>query len=86
LAVIDVRVIPRARRSCVDGERGGAVLIRLAAAPVDGAANDALVGFLADALGIPRRDISIVKGEQSRVKRVSIIGLDAESIRARLLR
>ena len=84
--VLDVRVIPRARRSCVDGERGGAILIRLAAAPVDGAANDALVAFLSDALNVPRRDISLVSGDKSRVKRVRIAGLDEASVRARLLR
>ena len=85
-ATLDVRVVPRARRSAVDGERNGAVLIRLAAPPVDGAANEALVAFLSDALGVPRRDISIVSGEKSRSKRVRITGLDAGSIRARLLR
>jgi uncharacterized protein (TIGR00251 family) len=84
-AVIDIRVIPRARRSAVDGLRNGAFLIRLAAPPVDGAANGALVAFLADALDLPRRDITIVAGEKSRTKRVQILGLAMDSIRARLL-
>jgi len=78
-------VIPRAKRSTVDGERGGAVLIRLAAPPVDGAANEALVDFLAERLGLPRRQVSIVAGERSRDKRVQIAGLDAAAVRARLL-
>jgi uncharacterized protein len=84
LAVLDVHVIPRARRSAVDGERHGAILVRLAAPPVGGAANDALIEFLADALGLPRRNISIVGGEKSRHKRVRIDGLDDATIRARL--
>ena len=77
--------MPRAPRTRVDGTRGGAVLIRLAAPPVDGAANDALIAFLADALGLPRRNISIVSGEKSRDKRVRIEGIDEPAARTRLL-
>ena len=78
-------MIPRAPRSRVDGERGGAILIRLAAPPVDGAANAALVAFLADALDLPQRSVTIVSGAQSRDKRVRIEGLDESAVRARLL-
>jgi uncharacterized protein len=84
-ALIDIRVIPRAPRTRVDGMRGGAILIRLAAPPVDGAANDALIAFLADALALPRRNIQIVSGEKSRDKRVQIEGLDAAAARTRLM-
>jgi uncharacterized protein len=79
-------VIPRSPRSRVDGLRGDAVLIRLAAPPVEGAANEALVAFLSDALGVPRRSIAIVSGEKSRDKRVRIEGLDEAAARERLLR
>jgi len=79
-------VIPRAPRSRVDGERGGAILIRLAAPPVDGAANAALVAFLADALDLPQRSVTIVSGAQSRDKRVQIQGLDESTVRQRLLK
>jgi uncharacterized protein (TIGR00251 family) len=85
-AVLAVRVIPRAPRTTVDGERAGAILIRLAAPPVDGAANDALVAFLAAALGVPRRQVTIVSGATSRDKRVRIEGLDEGAVRARLLK
>ena len=84
-ATIDIRVIPRASHTRVDGERAGAILIRLAAPPVDGAANDALVAFLAEQLDLPRRNIAIVSGATSRNKRVSIDGMDAATVRARLL-
>jgi uncharacterized protein (TIGR00251 family) len=84
-AVLDIRVIPRAPRTRVDGTRGGAVLIRLAAPPVDGAANDALVAFLSDALALPRRNIRIISGEKSRDKRVAIEGLDLAAAVAKLL-
>ena len=79
-------MIPRAPRTRVDGERAGAILIRLAAPPVDGAANDALVAFLAETLDLPRRNIAIVAGATSRDKRVQIEGIDAEAVRSRLLR
>ena len=81
-----MRVIPRARRTAVDGERAGAILIRLAAPPVEGAANDALVAFLADALDVPRKSIAILSGGKSRAKRVQIFGLNDASARERLLK
>jgi uncharacterized protein (TIGR00251 family) len=84
-ALIDVRVIPRAPRTRVDGTRGGALLIRLAAPPVDGAANDALIAFLSEALALPRRNIRIVSGEKSRDKRVAVEGIDDLTARTRLL-
>jgi uncharacterized protein (TIGR00251 family) len=82
---IDVRVVPRAGRSEVAGMRDGALLVRLAAAPVDGAANAELIDLIARALHIPKRDISIVRGERSRNKRVRIAGMNAEDVVGRLL-
>ena len=60
--LVRIRVIPRARRTEISGRRGDAILVRLAAPPVDGAANDALIAFLADRLGIPQRQIAIARG------------------------
>jgi uncharacterized protein (TIGR00251 family) len=74
-AIIDVRVIPRASRSGIAGMRGDAVLVRLNAPPVDGAANAELIEVIADALGIPKRAVSIVAGERARQKRVRIDGV-----------
>jgi uncharacterized protein len=78
-------VIPRSPRTLVDGMRGTAVLIRLAAPPVDNAANEALVAFLADRLQLPRRNITIVSGEKSRDKRVQLVGMDSDAALTRLL-
>jgi uncharacterized protein (TIGR00251 family) len=83
--VIAVRVIPRSPRTRVDGMRGESFLVRLAAPPVEGAANDALVAFLAGHLDLPRRNIRIVSGGKSRDKKVAVTGLDADTITARLL-
>lgn len=68
----DVRVQPRASRTAVGGAHGGALRVRLSAPPVDGAANDALVEALADALGVPRRAVRIVAGATSRGKVVEV--------------
>ncbi|OFW10190.1 MAG: hypothetical protein A3H96_18185 [Acidobacteria bacterium RIFCSPLOWO2_02_FULL_67_36] len=81
---VKVRVIPRAGRSGIAGMRGDAVLVRLAAAPVDGAANDALIDLLAKALGCPRRDLAIEAGERSRDKRISIAGVTAAELEAKV--
>ena len=82
--LLNIRVIPRAKRSGVDGKRGDAWVVRLNAPPVEGAANDALVAWLAKMLAVPRRAITIVAGERSRDKRVRIDGIDADAAYERL--
>jgi len=82
---LEIRVIPRAGRSGFAGLREGALLVRLAAAPVDGAANDELIALLAKTLKIPKRDIEITSGERSRSKRVRIAGVDREHALAKLI-
>jgi|RhiMetdeSRZDD1v2_1073273.scaffolds.fasta_scaffold01969_9 uncharacterized protein len=82
---IDVRVVPRAGRSEVAGLRDGALLVRLAAAPVDGAANLELIDLIARALHVAKRDVTIVSGERSRRKRVRIAGMNAADVVDRLL-
>jgi len=79
-----IRVTPRAGRTVIAGERGDALLVKLAAAPVDGAANDALVALLASLLDRPKRDVSIVSGERSRDKVVEVRGLSVADAAARL--
>lgn len=69
---IDVHVQPRASRTECAGLHGGALKIRLAAPPVDGAANDELVWFLADRLGVPKSRVTITSGLSSRRKTVVI--------------
>ena len=81
---LEIRVIPRAGRSGFAGLRDGALLVKLAATPVDGAANDELIALLARTLRIPKRDISLVSGERSRTKRIRIAGMDRDHAIARL--
>ncbi len=81
---IALQVIPRARRSEVTGLHGDALKVRLAAPPVEGAANEALIAFLADRLGIRKRDVTLVSGERSRHKLVRIEGVSAATVEASL--
>jgi uncharacterized protein (TIGR00251 family) len=85
VVTFEVRAKPNARRSAVVGVREGALEVRVAAVPVDGAANDELVEVLASALGVPRRDVQLVHGTSSRIKRVEVRGLGLEEVRARLV-
>ena len=78
---LTVRVQPRASRDEVAGTWGDGVRIRLTAPPVDGAANDALVKFLARALDIPRNAITIVAGASSRSKIVELTGVTEDRVR-----
>jgi uncharacterized protein (TIGR00251 family) len=73
--ILSVRVIPRSSKSRIDGRRGDALLVRLAAPPVDGAANEALIDLLAREFRRPKRDITILSGQSSRDKRIDIAGL-----------
>jgi uncharacterized protein (TIGR00251 family) len=76
-----VRVQPRAASAGVAGVHGGALKVRLTAPPVEGAANDALVAFLAGALGVPRRAVRIVSGAAARTKVVEVEGADEARVR-----
>ncbi len=81
-----IRVQPRASRNRVEGIHGGRLKIRLTAPPVEGAANNALVAFLADLLDVPKRDIAIVQGHRGREKVVEVEGLTPEEVRQKTLR
>jgi uncharacterized protein (TIGR00251 family) len=80
--LLEVHVVPRASKSAVMGQHDGRVKVALLAPPVDGAANAALVRFFADALAVRQRDVSIVRGEKSRQKTVSIAGSSEAAVRA----
>ncbi len=69
---VDIRVIPRARRNEVDGERAGRLLVRTTAAPVDGKANAAVCKILAAHFGVPTRAITVIAGDHSRDKTIRI--------------
>ena len=79
-----VRVRPRASRDALSGEREGALVVRLAAPPVEGAANEALSRFLGKTLGVAPSAVRVVSGTSGRNKVVSVAGVDAAAARERL--
>jgi uncharacterized protein len=85
VADLEIRVQPRAKRTEVAGERGGVVLIRVAAPPLDGRANDAVCRLIAKRLGVPARSVRIVRGESARDKVVHVDGMSGDDVRAVLL-
>jgi len=72
-----VRVVPRASRSEITGEQSGALRVRIAAAPVEGAANQELIKLLAKTFKLPQKAVEIVSGTASKNKIVRIQGADA---------
>jgi uncharacterized protein (TIGR00251 family) len=82
--ILDVLVQPRASRTRAVGEHDGRLKIQLAAPPVDGEANRALVEFLAGALGIRKGDVAIERGETGRRKTIRVAGVSPAAVRAAL--
>lgn len=79
-----VHVVPRSRREEIVGLYGDALKIRLSSPPEKGKANDALLKFLAERLGIPSSSVEILSGHTSRQKRVRVEGVSADAVRALL--
>jgi uncharacterized protein (TIGR00251 family) len=82
--VLRVQVVPRASRSAVVGEHNGLLRVRIAAPPVDGAANEELVRLLARKFEVPRSAVTIVAGQSARTKQVRITDVkrDLEFVKA----
>lgn len=83
-ASVKVRVQPRARRDEIVGLRNGVVVVRVAAPPLEGRANEALRRLLASRLGVPPSMVSVVRGQRSRDKLVQIDGLEQADVDATL--
>ncbi|MCG6922916.1 MAG: DUF167 domain-containing protein [Acidobacteria bacterium] len=82
--MLRVRVQPRASREALGGEREGALVVRLTAPPVEGAANKALARLLGRVLGVPPSSVRIVSGAGGRQKRITVSGIDVATARERL--
>ena len=80
-----MHVVPRSRTTEIAGQYGDAIRIRLAAPPVDGAANAELIRFMADQLGVKQSDIRIVRGTTGRRKTVVVEGLTVDRVRHLLI-
>lgn len=74
MADVRVRVVARARRDEIAGERDGRLVVRVTAPPVDGKANAAVCRLIADAYGVPKNRVTVVRGAKSRDKLVRVEG------------
>lgn len=83
--ILSVHASPRASKNRIEGLHGDALKIRLKAPPVEGKANEALIGFLSDTLGIPQRRITLLSGQTSRQKRLAIAGVTLAGVNGVLL-
>ena len=81
VARLAVRVQPRAKSDALDGERGGALVVRVTAPPVDGRANAAVCALVARAAGVPKSAVTVVHGAGTRDKVLEIRGVDTASLR-----
>ena len=79
-----IKAIPNAPRSAVAGWLGEALKVKVKAPPVEGRANETLCEFLADELGLPRRAVTVLRGDTSRLKLIRIESLSEAEVRTRL--
>jgi uncharacterized protein (TIGR00251 family) len=82
--VLLVLASPRAGKTAAEGVTDGALRVRIAAPPVEGAANEALERYLAEALDVPRRNVEVISGKRGRRKSVLVRGLSAGEVEERL--
>lgn len=82
--VLTLHIQPGAKKTEIVGRHGEALKIRLAAPPVDGKANAALIAFIAAKVGAGRTAVELLSGETSRAKRVRIAGMTETAVRAAL--
>ena len=80
----EVRTKPNAKRTAVVGAREGVLDVRIGARPIEGAANEELLGFLAGLLEVPQRDVRLLRGGSSRHKRIGVFGLSVDEVRTRI--
>jgi hypothetical protein len=81
---LELKTIPNAPRSELTGWLGDALKVKIHAHALEGRANDALLEFLAGQLGVPRRAVTLIRGDKSRHKVVRIEGLTLAEVKARL--
>jgi uncharacterized protein (TIGR00251 family) len=85
-AAIAVRVTPRASKNeIVEILSDDTIKVHITAPPVEGEANEALLKFLAEVLGVPKSRLDIVAGATGRDKIISVIDMDAETLHAKIL-
>lgn len=79
--LLTLHIQPGAKKSEVVGLHGDALKVRVASPPVDGKANEALLAFIADQLGLPKRAVQLVRGDTSRAKTVLVTASEIDPAR-----
>ncbi|HEY5506988.1 MAG TPA: DUF167 domain-containing protein [Coriobacteriia bacterium] len=83
---ITVHVTPRSGRDSIEAGPGGVLRLRVTAAPDEGKANTAVCKLVADALGVPKTSVSVVRGHTARTKQLELATLTSEEVAERLAR
>ena len=81
---LELKVIPNAPRNEVVGWLGTVLKVKVHAPALEGRANDQLLAYLAAQIGVPRRGVTLIRGDKSRQKVVRIAGLDLSAVKSRL--
>jgi uncharacterized protein (TIGR00251 family) len=85
-SALAVRVTPRASRNeIVELLEDGTIKVRIAAPPSDNEANETLINFLSEILGIPKTRLDIVAGAAGRDKLIAVVDMDTETVQQRIL-
>lgn len=84
MADLQVRVVPRAKRNAIELDEDGGIKVRVTAVPERGKANAAVIALIAKALGVPKRNVEVVRGHTSRDKTISIDGVTRDEALRRL--
>ena len=82
--VLTIKVVPGSSRTCIAGNLGGMLKIKIAAPAEKGKANKSLIDFLAETLGVRKNDVRILSGQTNPVKRIKFLGVTAEQLMSRL--
>ncbi len=82
--ILTLHIQPAAKKTEVFGVHGDGLKIRLAAPPVDGKANAALIKFIAARLGVSKNSVTLIGGETVRAKRLRVVGVNATVVRDQL--
>ena len=80
--IFSVRVVPRASKSEIVGELDGALKVKIASPPVDGAANAELIKLLAKTFGVSKSEVEIIGGQTSKSKQIKLNGVTAEKFQS----
>ena len=81
---IEIHVQPGASRSEVAGLHGARIKVRIKSPPIEGRANAAVIAWMAEQLGVPRRAVHLIRGDKSREKMIEVEGVTVEQAREKL--